>query len=481
MATNNINDNIHIDELDGFGLVDEVVEVPGLKGGAMDAPRGERGREPRKGRRDLTKLYGERILAQDRLVPNNTWVSRLNNNDLIIGSTGSGKTRYYVKPNLLQMNESVIVTDTKGSLRSEVGPVLAANGYRVLSLDFTDMSAGIGYNPLDFVRIDPATGYPSERDIMRIATMLCPIETSKDPFWDYAARTYVAMLIGYVLEFLPKREQTLTTVVELIGGLQPQGKDYPLGTTSALLDRVDQAHPHSFSARKWRSIRQNATAEKMHASILGIVSEKLDSLTFDDTAAMFSKRDRIDFVGLGKRKTALFLTVSDVDRSMDRIVTLLYTQALQQLCEYADKKCKYHALYVPVRLYLDDFATNCAIPDFDKIISVIRSRNISVSVVLQSITQLDTIYGHAQAMTIVNGCDHLLYLGGQDIETAKFIGLKAGKTVDTILQQDLGTVWLFERGKRGEVVELYDLKRHRRYRELPEAVRGRPRDRDRVG
>ena len=444
------------------------------RGGRCRTPEADRCHDPR-------RAPGERILAQGRLVPNDTWATRLNNNDLIVGSTGAGKTRYYVKPNLLQMTESVIVTDTKGSLLAEVAPVLAANGYRVRSIDFTDMSVGVGYNPLDFVHTDPASGYPSERDIMRIACTLCPVENGKEPFWDYAARTYVAMLIGYVLEFLPKKEQNLASVVELVGGLQPRGKEFPLGTTGKLLDDANVSFPDSFSARKWRSIRQNSTADKMHASILGIVAEKLDVLTFDDTAAMFSKRDRIDFASMGQRKTALFLTVSDVDRSMDRMATLLYAQALQELCAYADKECADYALPVPVRLFLDDFATNCAIPDFDKVVSVIRSRNIAVSIVLQSITQLDTIYGHAQAMTIVNGCDHLLYLGGQDIETAKFIGLKAGKTVDTILQQDLGTVWLFERGKRGEVVDLFDLKSHERYAELPEAARDRPKGCDLAG
>ena len=120
-------------------------------------------------------------------------------------------------------------------------------------------------------------------------------------------------------------------------------------------------------------------------------------------------------------------------------------------------------------MFLDDFATNAVIPDFDQIISVIRSRNIAVSVILQSVTQLDSLYGVGKARTIINGCDHLLYLGGQDIETARFVGVKAHKTVDTVLDQDLDTVWLFERGRRAETVQLFDLTTHPLYFELPEA------------
>ena len=367
------------------------------------------------------------------------------------------------------MNESVIVTDTKGSLLSEIGPVLEAHGYRVMSIDFADMSSSTGYNPLDYVRRDPRTGKLKERDIMKIATVLCPVEDQTQPFWENAAKGYIAMLIGYVLEFLPEEERNLASVAKLAGGLQPKGDKMPTGTTGVILDALLESAPDSFAARKWVTTSPGTGAEKMHCSILGILNEKLDFLVFDDTVSMFSCPDRIDFRDLGREKTALFLTVSDTDRSMDRIVTLLYMQALQALCDYADKKCVGYALPIPVRMFLDDFATNAVIPDFDQIISVIRSRNIAVSVILQSVTQLDSLYGVGKARTIINGCDHLLYLGGQDIETARFVGVKAHKTVDTVLDQDLDTVWLFERGRRAETVQLFDLTTHPLYFELPEA------------
>jgi type IV secretion system protein VirD4 len=185
---------------------------------------------------------------------------------------------------------------------------------------------------------------------------------------------------------------------------------------------------------------------------------------------MYRCRERIDFKSLGREKTVVFLAVSDTDRAMDGLVSVFYTQALQVLCGSADRDYPDHRLPVPVRFILDDFATNVRIPDFDKIISVIRSREISVSVILQSISQLSSIYGQEAAMTIINNCDNCLYLGGQDVETARYIAVKANKTADTILNMPLDRAYLFTRGTRPKLVEKYDICTHEAYSQLREAV-----------
>ena len=172
---------------------------------------------------------------------------------------------------------------------------------------------------------------------------------------------------------------------------------------------------------------------------------------------MYRKPNRVDFRALGREKTAVFLTISDMDRSMDRLVNLFYTQAFQALCRSADRDYPGHALPVPVSVILDDFATNACIPDFDNIIAVIRSRGICVSIILQSISQLEAIYGQSRAMTIINNCDNLLYLGGQDVETARYISVKANKSADTILNMPLDEAWLFTRGRAPRKVEKYDM------------------------
>lgn len=405
-----------------------------------------------------------RILAQDARVSNDTWATGLNNNDLIIGPSGAGKTRGYVKPNLMQCSESVIVTDTKGSLFGEVGPLLEQSGYRVIHVDFTDMLESYGYNPLDYIRYDRKRGKYSEQDIVTITASLVPIEDPRQAIWEYHARMYMAALIAYVKECLPPEEHTLKSVMDIFAEMGSAGFDDRFQTLGVL-------NPDSFAWSRYQMIKDIKRADRMHESIRGIIAQKLDPLTFDGPLQMYSRPDKVDFASLGREKTALFLNVSDTDRSADRLVNLFYTQALHALCASADRDYPDHRLPVPVRFILDDFAANAEIPDFDKIISVVRSREIYVSVILQSLSQLNSIYGKDRAMTIVNNCDNCLYLGGQDVDTAKYISFKANKTVDTILNLPLDAAYLFTRGLAPRLVKKFDLRSHARYRFLPEAAR----------
>lgn len=410
-----------------------------------------------------TSFYepGERILAAGETVSNDTWLTHLNNNDLVVGTTGSGKTRNYVKPNLLQMNESVIVTDTKGSLVREVGPVLARHGYEVLHLDFTDPGATgtAGYNPLDFIRHN-ADGRPDEQDVMTLASALCPIESEKEPFWDQAAKLYVSALIAYVMEAAQPQDRTLASVATLLAM-----DAYTLGQVFKQRAKVDKG---SIAVRRFNLYLTVAASDRTRASVNFTAAEKFDRLVSEGLVKMYRAPRRVDFRLLGQRKTALFLTVSDTDRSMDPLVTLLYTQALHTLCDYADDCCTGASLTIPVRLYLDDFATNCKIPDFDKLISVIRSRNIAVSVVLQSLTQLESLYGKPSADTIVNGCDHMVYLGGRDLQTAEYVSEMANRPKSTVLAMPLGSEYLIVTGAPARLVTKYRLEDHPRYAELGE-------------
>lgn len=402
------------------------------------------------------------ILAKNEFHNNNTWKTGINNNVVVIGPSGAGKTRYYVKPNIMQCNESMIIADTKSSLHGEVGDLLRQKGYKVIRIDFSDLSGSYGYNPLDYIRYDSNKKRYYEQDIMSLAACLCPIEDNDEPFWDLSARMYIACMIGYVLECLPRKEHTLEFVTKMCNELGNKNIDL-------LFDELYELNPKSFSANKYFSFCSTKNAEKTFSCIRGIIAEKMDMFSYNDAIDLVSKKDRIDFKQLGVEKTAVFLNISDTDRSMDRLVNIFYTQALQALCNSADKDYKEHRLRVPVRFYLDDFATNACIPDFDKIISVIRSRDIYVSIILQSITQLDGMYGHSKAMTILNNCDNMLYLGGQDIDTAKLISIKTNKNIHSILNLPVGESYLFTRGKEGKKVELYDIKEHYNYKSLPEA------------
>ena len=401
-----------------------------------------------------------RILADGVTVSNDTWATGLANHDLIIGPTGGGKTRSYVLPNLLSSQESFIVTDGKGTLRKQVGSLLERRGFRVLELDFTDLlHSPWGYNPLQFIRYDEQRKSWNEQDIITVAAALVPVEDRTQPFWEYAARNLLEALIGYTLECLPAEEHTLASVARLFSEAET-------GVLDEFMRERCTIAPESFAAMRWKGIQTCRRADKTYGSVLGILSQKISNFSFEGARELFTNPNQIDFAAISHTPTAVFAHVSDSDFSLANLTSLFYTQALQALIAEADKQPD-NRLQIPVRLYLDDFP-NLNIPDIDKTISVIRSREISVSIAIQSITQLEELYGHAKSMTIIDNCDHLLYLGGQSVETARFISTKANKPASAVLNMPLGKAWLFERGALPREVKKYDLTRHPLYRQLPE-------------
>ena len=403
---------------------------------------------------------GYRILADGVTVSNDTWVTGLGNHDLIIGPTGGGKTRGYVLPNLLSSQESFIVTDSKGTLRRQVGGILERRGFQLLELDFTDLlHSPWGYNPLRFIRYDMERECWNEQDIITVAAALVPVEDKTQPFWEYAARNLLEALIGYTLECLPAEEHDLTSVVRLFAEAET-------GVLDELMRELCTIDPDGFVAMRWRSLQTCRRADKMYGSILGILAQKISNFSFSGAQEMFINPNQVDFAAISHTPTAVFVRVSDNDFSLNNLTSLFYTQALQIFMAEADSRPD-GRLQIPVRLYLDDFA-NLNIPDIDKTISVIRSREISVSIAIQSITQLEGLYGHAKAVTIIDNCDHLLYLGGQSVETARFIAVKANKPASAILNMPLDRAWLFERGSSPREVKKYDLTRHPLYHQLLE-------------
>lgn len=404
-----------------------------------------------------------RILAKGCYISNNTRATGLNNNDIIIGPSGSGKTRGYVKPNILQCNESMIIADTKGNLIKDLKKPLEKAGYKVIDMNFKNLAHSYGYNPFDYIRYDKESGRYNEQDILTIASAIVPKPASKnDPFWELAAKMYFTSAVAYTMECLPEDEHNLDSAITL--SLQMGSGNY-----AKLIEELECVNPDSLAARTYNLFKSTYKSEKTEASILAILGEKFNGLILSELLKMYKSENRIDFSSLGREKTAVFLSISDTDRSKDRIISLFYTQALQALCNSADFDYEDCRLPVPVRFILDDFATNAYIPDFDKIISVIRSREIYVSIILQSITQLDALYGASNAKTIINNCDNCLYLGGQDIDTANYMSFKANKSITTILNMPLDEAYLFTRGREPRIVEKYDITEHTRYRELPES------------
>ena len=389
------------------------------------------------------------ILASDVLVNQDTRISGINNNVLVIGPSGSGKTRNYVKPNIMQANTSMIVSDAKGSLYGEFADYLRANGYTVYLLDFVNMKSNIGYNPLDYIRFDD-DGFPKEQDVVKISEIVIESFTKSDPFWDVAARMYLQSGIAYVTETFPDEEKTLYHVAKLME--KDGGKAF-----KSLMFQYKELYPDSLASRRFDAFLSIGAADKMMGSILGIVCTNLSSFELRELQKINNMPERIDFSRFGRQKTALFLSVSDTDRSMDRPANLFWTQALQSLCLSADTEYLNHCLDVPVRLYLDDFATNVYIPDFDKISSNIRSREIYCSVILQSLSQLEALYGSAKADTIIGNCDQQLVLGVQDVKTASHFSQRGDVPASLMLNMPLDRCIVFLRGQKAKYTTKFDV------------------------
>ena len=404
------------------------------------------------------------MLSANRSVSCDTWRSGLNNNVLVLGSSGGGKTRNHVKPNLLQCQGSYIVLDCKGSLYHEVGPYLEENGYIVDCIDFNAMDGTIGYNPLDHIRW--CEGRPMQQDIISIASAICPVdEHASDSFWPLAAANYLTAYIAYVLEALPDEAQNMSSVIRMFELAVARAID-PLFTD------LQKEDPGAYAPALYNRAKATCGAEKMHASILGILAADLVPFGFEGVIRSYSNPRQIDFGSFGREKRALFVTIDDMDRSLDKLTSLFIQQAFSSLCRSADRDYPDHRLPVPVRFVLDDFA-NLRLPHIDDVLSVIRSREISCTVVCQTISQLEARYGEATANSIVGNCDSQLVLGFQDERTAAYFSCRANKTASTLLETTAGMWWVFLRGQRGAMDPARRLEDHPRYPELIEAKRAK--------
>ena len=426
---------------------------------------------------DRSKSF--RIFAKDLKRSEDSRTTGLNNNVLVIGISGCSKTGSYVHPNLFSTCGSIVVADTKGLLYRNYAKELEKQGYAVQLIDFVQPERSMGYNPLDGIERfrkktkvlvyagvyeDGEELVPPEyeeveyetyrqRDVMSIAKLVVPEADEKEPFWTDSARVVIASLIAYVLEVLPPEEQNFDSVSKLFRRMcsDIEHTEHGCSPEVSFFKSLEYENPESFAVKKYQMYAINFRADKCWSSIAQFVANALNVFDYEENAQMLC-RSEVDLADLGRRKTALFVNVSDTDRAMDSIVNIFYTQLFQVLCREANDRPD-GRLQVPVHIMLDDFAANVYIPDFDKIISVIRSRDISTSVILQSLSQLEGMYNKGQASTIINNCDTMLYMGGQDVDTAKFFADKAGRLPERILELDLDHEWVFTRGQKACLAE----------------------------
>ena len=372
-----------------------------------------------------------KILTQNVRIGFNAQRHRRNLNILIIGGSGAGKTRFFVKPNVMQAagngaEFSMILTDPKGELALSTGRMLEEEcGYKVRILDLIHPYQSHCYNPFVYLRDD--------NDVQRLVTNLFkattpPGSTTQDPFWDNAAQMLLMALVFYLKYEAPEDEQNFAMVMEMLraGEVDEDDSKMPSALDTLFFDlrKTDPDH----IALKYYDAYHSGSGKTLK-SIQITLASRLDKFNLDSIASL-TITDELDLWRIGEEKTALFAIIPDNDTSFNFLVSILYTQLFQQLFEVADKKYG-GSLPVPVQFIFDEFA-NISLPtDFDKILSVMRSRGVSVSIILQNLAQLKALF-EKQWESIVGNCDEFVYLGGNEKETHKYVSELLGKeTIDT--------------------------------------------------
>ena len=407
----------------------------------------------------------EMIVAKDIYYDLNDIKTQLNNNVMVVGGSGCGKTRSIVCPNILQATGSYIIADPKGNLYDKYADYLYKKGYEVKIVNFTDPSKSAHYNFLDFIR--------NTQDVLKIAHMLTysdqnGICRTPDPFWDEATELLYQSLIAYLCFHRPEKDRTLESIFKLIAsGRVPEDNSDAESALDVIMNEIGRRNSRDFAYKQYLKYRTGAG--KTIRSILITANTKLGAFDTVELNRMMG-RSEIDFARIGRQKTAIFVVVSDTDRSMDTLANIFFTQAMNELCLYADTECSDQRLPVPIRFILDDFATNCKIVDFPRMISSIRSRGISVMLLLQAEGQLRSSYGN-DAPTIISNCDTYVYLGGNDPDTANAIAIRCDLPLRKILYMPVGTNWIFRRGQlpvngRNFVLEDYEFERNRSSRPM---------------
>ncbi|HGS3709829.1 TPA: VirD4-like conjugal transfer protein, CD1115 family [Streptococcus pneumoniae] len=412
-----------------------------------------------------------------------------NKNVLVIGGSGSGKTRFYVKPNLMQMHSSYCVTDPKGTIVLECGKMLEDNGYEIKILNTINFKKSMKYNPFAYLR--------SEKDILKLVQTIIANtkgegEKAGEDFWVKAEKLYYTALIGYIFYEAPREEKNFATLLDMIDASEVREDDETyMNPIDRLFEALEKKEPTHFAVKQYKKYK--LAAGKTAKSILISCGARLAPFDIQELRELMIE-DELELDTLGDRKTALFVIISDTDDTFNFVVSIMYSQLFNLLCDKADDVYG-GRLPVHVRCLLDEFANIGLIPKFEKLIATIRSREISASIILQAQSQLKAIYKD-NADTIVGNCDSTIFLGGKEKTTLKELsetlgketidlyntsetrsnqksfGLNYQKTGKELMSQDEITVMdgskcIFQlRGVRPFLSDKFDITKHKNYRLL---------------
>ena len=380
---------------------------------------------------ELNKKYMQKPENMNKILTKNVKLGlkgkqhKRNLNVLVVGGSGAGKTFSYCKPNIMQANSSFVCLDPKGEIVRDTGYLLEQKGYEVRVLDLINMNRSHCYNPFVYLKND--------NDVQKLVTNLFKSTTPKgassnDPFWDTAAQMLLLSLIFYLMYEAPEDEQNFVMVMELLrAGDVHEDDDSYVSPLDMLMNRLETKNPEHIAVKYYHDYHSGSA--KTLKSIQITLAARLEKFNLESLAKM-TMTDELDLPSLGEKKVALFALIPDNDTSFNFLVSILYTQIFQQLFYLADHKYG-GSLPVHVHFVMDEFA-NVSLPDdFDKILSVMRSREVSVSIILQNLAQLKALF-EKQWESIVGNCDEFLYLGGNEQSTHKYVSELLGKeTIDT--------------------------------------------------
>lgn len=439
-------------------------------------------------RNNVILTQTERLTMSNR--PKDPKTAR-NKNVLVVGGSGSGKTRFFIKPNILQAHSSYVITDPKGTLILEVGKFLEREGYRIKILNTINFAKSMRYNPFAYLH--------SEKDILKLVTTLMTNTKgegkSGDAFWEKAERLLYTALIGYIYYEVPEEEQTFSLLIDFLGAMETREDDEDFqNPVDQMFEGLEERKPDHFALRQYKKYK--LAAGKTAKSILVSCGARMSPFDIQELRDL-TNSDELELETLGDRKTALFIIISDTDDTFSFLASMVYTQLFNLLCERADDHYG-GRLRVHVRCLIDEAANIGKIPNLEKLMATIRSREISACLVLQAQSQLKAIYKD-NAETISGNCDSLIFLGGKEQTTLKELSATLGRetidsyntgenrgrehshslnytklgkelmSIDELATMDGGKCVLQLRGVRPFLSDKYDITRHPNYKYLADA------------
>lgn len=390
----------------------------------------------------------------------------LNNNVIVCGGTGCGKTMSIAEPRILEtMESSLVVTVTKRRLVRKYAGLLKKRGYDVQELNFINPSeSDVAYDPLAYIRTAADVSFFAEALVMADPRKE---KSNADPYWDAAAISLLSAEIAYTT--MTKSNATFADVL----ALHRQLKVTSIGGGSEIKTTLDDKfakleilHPDCFAVNCWRSFRQLPT--RTANCVFGALNVMLDTVFTDDVCKMIAEKPRIDIVGIGERKTALFISTSAVNPALHSFINMFYAQMFKLLFEMSEKRSD-GILPVPVHVLCDDFATGGRVLNFPEYISIFREKRISVTILLQSESQLRAMYGAENMTTIINNCDTYIYMGGMDIDTSRAVCERLNRPLEEVLYMPIGQMFIFRRGQYPITTQRYNILENDMYIKLTKA------------